>query len=85
MESLVVGTPVVTSNTSGMREAGGPHATLFDPNDTADMATKIRQAIADRESFDGAAAIRRARAFTWTRAARQTLDAYVRVSSTPKA
>jgi glycosyltransferase involved in cell wall biosynthesis len=82
IESLAQGTPVVTSDSSGMREAGGEHATYFDPTDAEQMAERIGQALERRGEF---AAIRdaaraRARGFTWRRAAEVTLAAYREVA-----
>ncbi len=78
IESLAQGTPVVTSRTSGMAEAGGEHASFFDPDDLDSMAHGIAAAIDGRAAFDAirTAAKARARAFTWARAAEVTLRAY---------
>ena len=83
VESLVVGTPIVTSHTSGMLEAGGDHATYFDPTNLDDMVDKIEHAIEHRGDFDAIRddAVARARTFTWQRAAELTYDAYRRVVS----
>jgi glycosyltransferase involved in cell wall biosynthesis len=78
-ESLALGTPVLTSNTSAMPEAGGEFAHYFDPNRVESMATALIEAIeryvpafaARREE-----AVARARTFTWQRAAAETLAAY---------
>ncbi len=78
-ESLALGTPVVTSNTSAMPEAGGEHARYFDPNHADAIATAIVAAI---ETWLPAwpeqrgAAVARARTFTWTRTAEGVLAAY---------
>jgi glycosyltransferase involved in cell wall biosynthesis len=78
-ESLAIGTPIVTSNTSAMPEAGGEHARYFDPNDHDSMATAIVDGI---ERYVPAfasvreAAMARARAFTWQKTAQQVLAAY---------
>lgn len=82
IESLVLGTPVVTSNTTGMSEAGGEHATFFDPTDIDSMATEIRSAMDSAHDFARLreAAVQRARGFTWRRAAEVTLETYQRVA-----
>lgn len=78
IESLSQGTPVVTSRTSGMAEAGGEHAFYFDPTDVESMAAGIARALDERDRFAAVrdAAIARARTFTWRRAAEVTLDVY---------
>lgn len=78
-ESLALGTPIVTSNTSAMPEAGGEHARYFDPNDVDSMATVIVDGLENyAPSFPTirTAAIARARTFTWTRTAAGVLAAY---------
>lgn len=83
IESLSQGTPVVTSNTSGMAEAGGEHATFFDPDDLDSMCAGITRALDGRAEFARvrAAAVARARTFTWRRAAEVTLDTYRAVTA----
>jgi glycosyltransferase involved in cell wall biosynthesis len=79
LESLALGTPIVTSNTSAMPEAGGEHARYFDPNQVESMATAIVEAM---ETWVPAwprlrdAAVARARTFTWSRTAEGVLAAY---------
>ena len=82
IESLVLGTPVITSNTSGMAEAAGPHGHLFDPTNLDSMVEGIAQAIADRARFASIRdeAVQRARTFTWRRAAEVTLQVYQQVA-----
>lgn len=78
VESLVLGTPVATSNTSAMPEAGGEHASYFDPNSAESIAHAIELAIQNLSTFDRIrdAAIARARTFTWRRTAEGVLAAY---------
>lgn len=80
IESLALGTPIATSDTSGMSEAGGDHATFFDPTDIESMAAGIQTALERRSDFAATreAAVRRARGFTWRRAAEITLETYRR-------
>lgn len=78
-ESLALGTPVVTSNTSAMPEAGGDDARYFDPNDVEAMATAIVDAVETWvPAWPGrrSAAVARARTFTWSRTAEGVLAAY---------
>ncbi len=79
LESLALGTPVVTSNTSAMPEAGGEHARYFDPTSTEAIAAAIVDGIeryAPAFAAMRAAAVARARTFTWTRTAGEVLQAY---------
>lgn len=78
VESLAVGTPVVTSNTTAMPEAGGDHAGYFDPESIESIADAIDTALARRAAFADirAAAMARARSFTWARTAQGVLDVY---------
>jgi glycosyltransferase involved in cell wall biosynthesis len=74
-----LGTPVLTSNTSAIPEAGGPHAHFFDPASVESMAHEIDRAIRDyvpRFARMREAAIARARTFTWQRAAALHADVY---------
>jgi alpha-1,3-rhamnosyl/mannosyltransferase len=78
VEALAQGTPVVTSATSGMAEAGGEHAFYFDPGDVGAMADGIARALDRRAEFAAVrdAAKARARGFTWRKAAEVTLACY---------
>jgi len=78
-ESLALGTPVITSNTSAMPEAGGDHARYFDPNSTEAIADAIQDGVEDYVPAFAAvrdAAVARARTFTWRRTAEGVLQAY---------
>ncbi|MBM3972807.1 MAG: glycosyltransferase family 4 protein [Planctomycetes bacterium] len=78
-ESLAIGTPVVTSDTSAMPEAGGEDARYFDPDSKDAMADALVDAVerwlpqwpARRD-----AAMARARRMTWRAAAESVLAAY---------
>jgi glycosyltransferase involved in cell wall biosynthesis len=78
-ESLALGTPVLTSNTSSMPEAGGSFAHYFDPDDVESMAHELVAAIeryvptfAERRD----AAMAHARSWTWRDAAMAALQTY---------
>ena len=47
VESLSMGTPVITSNVSSLPEAAGPGAVFVDPENPDDIAEKISALIAD--------------------------------------
>ncbi|GAB4158647.1 MAG: glycosyltransferase family 1 protein [Planctomycetota bacterium] len=82
LESLAVGTPVAASNTSAIPEAGGEHASYFDPESTESMASAIEAALYHRAEFDLVRdrAIERARGFTWARTAQAVLKVYEKVA-----
>jgi glycosyltransferase involved in cell wall biosynthesis len=78
-ESLALGTPIITSNTSAMPEAGGDDARYFDPHDVDSIATTMGEAIdtyVPAWPSMRAAAMARTRQFTWANAASQALAAY---------
>ena len=78
VESLAMGTPVLTSNTSAMPEAGGRFARYFDPADLDSMANGLEHALATLGEFAPlrAEAVAHARSFTWARTAQSVLAAY---------
>jgi glycosyltransferase involved in cell wall biosynthesis len=47
LEAITSGTPVVTSRTSAMPEAGGPGAALVDPENPLEIASKISELLVD--------------------------------------
>ena len=83
LEAMQLGCPVLASNASSLPEVVGEAGMLFDPNDPADLASKIRSLLTDsrlRERLS-VAGRKRARQFTWEKCASETLDAYRAVSS----
>ena len=78
---MAAGVPVICSNVTAIPEVAGDAAIYFDPLDIADMASKMALISKDaRLRSDLAARARvRAAAFTWERAARETLAIYRRV------
>ena len=78
-ESLALGTPIITSSTSAMPEAGGDYARYFDPHDLDSMATAIIDAVDNyvpNWPSRRDAAVARARKLTWTKTAKGVLAAY---------
>lgn len=78
-ESLALGTPVVTSDSSAMPEAGGEDARYFDPNSAEAMAQALVDAVErwlPQWPAMRAAAMARARRFTWRATAEGVLAAY---------
>ncbi|HUU36108.1 MAG TPA: glycosyltransferase family 1 protein [Vicinamibacterales bacterium] len=81
LEAMANETPVVTSNVSSLPEVAGDAALLVDPYDVASIADGIRRAVSDEPLRQEL--IRRgrerARRFSWTKAATETLAVYRRV------
>jgi glycosyltransferase involved in cell wall biosynthesis len=78
LEAMACGCPVLTSNVSCLPEVGGDAALYCDPHDTADVARQMERLATEpslREDLRGRG-LARARAFTWERAAAQTLEVY---------
>ncbi|MBL8725951.1 MAG: glycosyltransferase family 4 protein [Planctomycetes bacterium] len=78
-EALALGTPVLTSNTSAMPEAGGEFARYFDPQSTEALAAGLLEGVehyAPGFAAVRAAAMARARTFTWQRTAEGVFAAY---------
>jgi glycosyltransferase involved in cell wall biosynthesis len=78
-EAMAHGTPVVTSRGTSTEEVAGGAAVLIDPNDPADIARGITEALAHATTL---AAKGRARAaeMTWSETARLTRAAYEEVA-----
>lgn len=78
LEAFACGTPVVTSNGSGMLEAAGDAAELVDPHDPDSIAAGIVHVVRDAEWRAGLVerGRRRLEDFSWSRSARQMLDVY---------
>lgn len=78
LEAMARGLPVVTSETSSMRELGEETALLVDPLDGLELRRAITRLVEDaalREELS-ARGRERARGFTWERTAELTLQAY---------
>lgn len=78
LEAMACGVPVIASNTSSIPEVAGDAAYLIDPYDMEDMAQAMEKVL---EDHDLAASLRakgqeRAKAFSWEKSARQTLEVY---------
>jgi glycosyltransferase involved in cell wall biosynthesis len=80
VEALACGAPVLTSNTSALREFCAPYATLVDPADPDAIAVALREALERSESAAEKAA--RAHAvstrFTWEATAKGLAEAVLR-------
>jgi glycosyltransferase involved in cell wall biosynthesis len=81
LEAMACGTPVVVSNTSALPEIVGDAAMLVDPTDEDGMAVAIWRVLSD-ESLQRQMrerGLRRARRFSWKKAALETLNIYHRL------
>ncbi len=78
LEAFACGTPVVTSNGSGMLEAAGDAAELVDPHDPDSIAAGIVRVVRDADWRTELVERGRRRLgdFSWSRSARQMLDVY---------
>jgi alpha-1,3-rhamnosyl/mannosyltransferase len=75
---MSAGLPVVTSNRSALKEVAGDAGLLVDPLDVDALRGALQAALEDKGAREGliAAGFRRAAAFTWQLAARETLAVY---------
>lgn len=83
LEAMARGVPVVCSNVWSLPEVAGDAALLVEPDDGAALTSALRRVLYDDElarrlSLDGLA---RARTFTWTRTARESIGAYRRATA----
>ena len=76
VEAMACGTPVLASTTGAIPEVVGEAGLYFDPTNVEQIADAIHRIATCRESADKLAqiALRRAKTFTWTRAAADTLN-----------
>ncbi|MBU3957126.1 glycosyltransferase family 4 protein [Patescibacteria group bacterium] len=75
LEAFICGCPVVTSNVSSMPEVAGKAAVLVNPRSISDIARGINEALEKREVLIKAG-LKRAKQFSWEKAARETLKVY---------
>jgi glycosyltransferase involved in cell wall biosynthesis len=75
VEAMASGLPVAASSRGSLSEVLGPAAVFFDPRDDAEMAAALLRVVDDpalRRELT-AEGLRRARLFTWSAAARDTV------------
>jgi glycosyltransferase involved in cell wall biosynthesis len=83
VEAMACGTPVITSNISSMPEVAGDAGLYVDPLSIEEIAEAMRQ-IAESPALRAklsAAALERAKRFTWEETARRTLQTYQLLAS----
>lgn len=78
IEAMQCGVPVITANTSCLPEVAGDAAILVDPNNIDELHKAIHQIITDEGLHTKLknASIERAKDFSWTKAAKQTVEVY---------
>jgi glycosyltransferase involved in cell wall biosynthesis len=78
LEAMACGTPVVSSNTSSIPEAGGEAALYFDPTDTAEITSATRRLLREADLQDSlrARGLAQAARFSWSLAAAATEAVY---------
>jgi glycosyltransferase involved in cell wall biosynthesis len=78
LDAMARGVPVVCSNAGALPEVAGDAALMHDPLDASALARLMRQAWTDDALRVECArrGLRRARVFSWERAARETWEAY---------
>lgn len=78
LEHMACGQVVAASNSSSHPEVGGEAATYFDPENTAEMAAAIRRLLTNRDEYQKRRelGLLQAAKFSWTRAAKETIDIY---------
>ena len=76
IESMALGTPVVTSNVSSMPEVAGEAALLVNPHDVNELSAAIQSLLRDDELHSSlrAKGLERVKNFRWGKTARQTRD-----------
>ncbi len=79
LEAMTAGVPVACSNIPPLREVAGSTVHYFDPSSDSEIGAAL-QLLADGR-IPSEAAAERARAFTWEKAARETLDYLSKSSS----
>ena len=77
-EAMASGVPVITSNTSSLKEIAEGYSHLVDPLNVEGMAKAIAQCMADEDHRKALAklGLRRAQDFRWPRTAERTLAIY---------
>jgi glycosyltransferase involved in cell wall biosynthesis len=80
LEAMARGVPVACSDASSLPEVAGDAALLFDPRNEVAIATALQRLLRDAALVETlrARGLERARAFTWERTARLTLESYAR-------
>lgn len=86
IEAMASGVPVITSNTSALREIAEGYGHLVNPLDVDEIAKAIAQCMADREHREALVklGLKRADDFQWSRTAEKTLEIYLAALQAPR-
>lgn len=86
IESMSVGTPVITSNVTAMPEVGGDAAVYVDPTNCDEIAEKIKDVISNNflSLKLGKMGRNRAKDFSWANCASRTFRFYERMGSSQR-
>lgn len=85
LEAMACGAPVITSNNSSMAEISRDAAILVDPRSTSQLTRAIEMILdLNLENYQKMvrASLYRAKAYTWTKTARETLKIYEQLAQT---
>lgn len=84
VEAMACGTPVLTSNTSALKEIAGDAAVTVDPNDVQDITVAIERLAADGalRSVLRARGIERSKIFRWDKVAARVSQVFMDVVQT---
>ena len=76
LQAMACGAPVLASNTSSLPEVGGDAAAFFESDSVESLRAELARLLADPETRAAMAqkGLQRAKEFSWTQAARETLD-----------
>lgn len=83
MEAMACGTPVAASDSSSLPEILGEAGRFFDPQSAKNMTSVIEQILDDDETLQSmkTSGLKRARQFTWKKAAHDTIAIFEEFSS----
>jgi len=82
LEAMACGTPVIVSNVSSLPEVVGDAALLADPQNDQELTVALWRVLTDAALWEQlrTKGLQRAAAFSWKRAAQQTMAVYQRVA-----
>jgi glycosyltransferase involved in cell wall biosynthesis len=82
-EAMACGTPIITSNTNGLKEIAGDAAVLVDPNQPEEIAAAVHNLLSDSNLRNSLTekSLQRAKMFRWENCAKETLTMLQHVAS----